>query len=153
MKTFRYQGLDAAGGRRTGIIEAESGKEALRKLAGTGVFAERVEPLAGENARGMPSGRRAVFYRGLSTLLRAGLPLDRALTLLMGENGAAGTDAAIAPIRDAVCEGRSFAVAVAGDRNAVDVLRPLMSVLVVITGNVIGSGVTFDHALAGSDLS
>ena len=113
MKTFRYQGLDAAGGRRTGIIEAESGKEALRKLAGTGVFAERVEPLAGENARGMPSGRRAVFYRGLSTLLRAGLPLDRALTLLMGENGAAGTDAAIAPIRDAVCEGRSFAVAVA----------------------------------------
>lgn len=113
MRTFRYDGLEANGTRRTGLLEAENAKDARRRLAGQGVFAERVEPLSGGTSGGMPPARRAVFYRGLATLLRAGLPLDRALSLLMGEEESAGADAALAPIRDAVCEGRSFAAAVA----------------------------------------
>lgn len=113
MKTFRYHGLDASGARRDGLVEAESEKDALRLLSGKGVFADRVEALSGGAAGGLSSTRRAVFYRGLATLLKAGLPLDRALGLLMGEGADAAANVALAPIRDAVCEGKTFAAAVA----------------------------------------
>lgn len=114
MRTYRYSGIDAKGSRKSGVLEAESEKEALRNLSAQGIFAEKIAPLRGNpSSRGMPETKRSVFYRGLSALLQAGLPLDHALELLMGESGEMQTDEAIAPIRDAVCEGASFASAVA----------------------------------------
>lgn len=114
MRTYRYRAIGTDGARKDGLIEAEGEKAALRQLADRGLFAESVEPLgAGATGVGLPVARRAMFYRGLAALLRAGLPLDRALGLLMGEGAGPGMDAAIAPIRDAVCEGRTFASAVA----------------------------------------
>ena len=116
MATFRYKGYAADGTARNGLVEAESARLAITGLARDGVFAESVERVALSDA-GLPPARRAVFYRGLSALLEAGLPLDRALSMIMGEDAAMGradgVASALAPVRDAVCEGRSFAAAMA----------------------------------------
>ena len=114
MATFRYQGYTADGTARGGLIEADDAKRAVHALSQRGVFAESVERIAPSGV-GLASSRRAAFYRGLSALLAAGLPLDRALAMLMGEDAASGgaEAQALAPVRDAVCEGRPFAAAMA----------------------------------------
>lgn len=115
MATYRYRGFTEEGTARSGLVEADSAKLATATLAERGVFVESVArvPLGGA---ALAPARRAVLYRGLATLLEAGLPLDRALALLMGEGDAAGEAAAtsLAPVRDAVREGRPFAEAMAG---------------------------------------
>lgn len=112
MRTFRYTGLTATGERTSGLIEGESEKDALQKLADRSIFAERLESLLNTPRKGMTETQRAVFFRGLSALLKAGLPLDRALTLWAGEENSALQET-VAPIREAVCEGTSFAAAMA----------------------------------------
>ena len=115
MATFRYRGYAANGAAREGLVEAENARLAVAELSRRGIFAESVERVSLAGA-GLSPARRAAFYRGLSALLDAGLPLDRALSMLMGEDAATGaaadaTASALAPVRDAVCEGRSFSSA------------------------------------------
>ncbi len=113
MRTFSFRGYTSRGERREGHIEADGRKPALRLLAAQGVFVEQLEPLQGGKA--LSTARRAILYRELAALLNAGLPLERALQLLMGPTAEAPSPLwhVLAPVRDAVRDGLPVAAALA----------------------------------------
>ncbi len=96
--TFAYTALDAAGARRSGAIDAESRDSAIARLAADGRYvldiAETKEnqssSVGGSVGTRQPSREDlALFTRRLADLALAGLPLDRALSVLaeQSENG------------------------------------------------------------------
>lgn len=79
MKTFRYSGYDRDGRSRNGIVEAADPKEARLLLVKQGLLPERLSEVGLKDATG-GSGRlsldgRAILYRELATLIRAGVAL------------------------------------------------------------------------------
>ena len=109
MKTYEYKGFDTSGHTSKGLVEALSVKDAREKLAASGVLAERVSP-TGRSHR-FPVEARAAVYRELSSLLGAGLPLVRALDMLLESRDVSGVHVMLAGVRDRVKEGSSLAVA------------------------------------------
>jgi type II secretory pathway component PulF len=100
MPRFEYKALQADGSLAVGQLEAGSRKEALRALDGRGLQPVRLTESAGDGAAGrtaaggfsLPWTRNRVqfaqledFTRSLSSLLSAGVPLSRALTILHRE--------------------------------------------------------------------
>jgi general secretion pathway protein F len=103
------------------MVEALDLKDAREKLGHSGVFPDDVQE-AGRTATSR-SGRasaplnrmeqRAVFYRALAALTRAGLPLATALEVQLEgpAEGDTGWVGAVAGVRDAIREGASFTAA------------------------------------------
>lgn len=91
--TFSYTALDAAGAKRSGVIEAENREAAMAKLDAEGRFvlelkeggrtaATATTPSRGGRRR-MPSKQEiALFTRRMADLSGAGLPLDRVLQVV-----------------------------------------------------------------------
>jgi general secretion pathway protein F len=109
MKTYEYKGFDTKGHASRGLVEGLSIKDARAKLAGKGILAERVV-VTGRSHR-FPAETRAAVYRELSSLLGAGLPLVRALDMLIESRDVQGIHVMLAGVRDRVKEGSSLAVA------------------------------------------
>lgn len=113
MALFRYKALDARGEMLDGQMEAADGAEVARRLQEQGHLPVETRPAGeGGGARGAwrallkpkPfAGERLVqFTQQLSTLLGAGQPLDRALTILLELPEDDAARRTIADIRDAV---------------------------------------------------
>jgi general secretion pathway protein F len=125
VKTFEYRGFDFDGRARKGLVEAPDTKAAREKLAKGGVLANKVSP-AGQRTVGGGSSRgdglnvelRGTVYRELGALLRAGLPMVKALDILIDSPEMAACQASLAGVRDAIREGASLAEALtkASDR-------------------------------------
>ncbi len=125
MPVFLYRALDAGGRRRRGLVEAEDARAARQSLRAQGLLAESVAPAGaggrigrgrGERAGLAAEARRAMVYRELGALLRAGLPLARAIEMLaaMPELAAArlGLTVALDRIREGAGPAAAFAAAV-----------------------------------------
>src|SRR5213594_1569244 len=107
MPVFRYKAVSPAGDVAVGELEAASESEIVNRLRDQGMLPMQVAPATagrtGSGAGAAGSGRPGARARGkwftpktvtrdhlmamtreLATLLRAGLPLDRALELLIG---------------------------------------------------------------------
>lgn len=111
MQTYEYKGYDAAGKPCRGLVEALSPKQAREKLAAEGVLAERLAVSGGSRRGRVTVDARAMMYRGLSSLLRAGLPLVRALGVLIDAPELMPMRSLLARVRDRVREGASLAAA------------------------------------------
>jgi general secretion pathway protein F len=107
MPSYEYRGFDAQGRSRKGVTSAISPKEARERLAQEGVLAEALAPI-GRKTR-FPADLRAVAYRELGALIKAGMPLDQALALLAASPEADATRPLLAGIRDRILEGESLA--------------------------------------------
>ncbi len=92
-----YRAYDANGQTTSGVITAQSEGEALGKLRSQGLFPYEASsvPFGNKTAswlqmeigRSKPSlAERAAFARMLAALLRAGIPLDKALHLIASDN-------------------------------------------------------------------
>lgn len=112
MRTFSYKAVDAAGRSASGLIEAGSLKEARERLAARGWMAEQMAPVES----GRPERRRAhadlgrsavrsMIYREMSAMLRAGLPVAKALNLIIDSPEHRGAREQLAHIRDRIREG------------------------------------------------
>lgn len=119
MKTFDFKGYDATGKVARGLIEALDLKNAREKLADRGVLAERVA-LVGESGAPRPwrikkqafnSNARAAFYREISALLKAGLPLAQSLEILIDAPETGVNRAVLAAMRDQIRDGAAFTTA------------------------------------------
>lgn len=116
MITFEYTGFNASGKVLTGLIEALDVKQAREKLAADGILADQVVP-AGQarrrwglwHAHRFSMETRTVFYQELVALVRAGLPLVRALDVLIQSPEMGHTRPVLANIRDRIKEGTSLA--------------------------------------------
>lgn len=107
MATFTYQAYTAEGKSRKGRLEAISLKAAREQLLAGGLYPRQVQPVGGRQRSFSPL-RRSVLFRELGALLRAGLPLDRALHLLSENPELAAGAEDLAAVGDEVREGQDF---------------------------------------------
>ena len=107
MKTYQYRGYDVSGTSARGFVEALSAKAAREALASRGVLADKLTP-TGHKARFCTESRSIVF-RELSALLKAGVPLTRALEILIASPDSALYASVLAGVRDRVREGSTLA--------------------------------------------
>ncbi len=128
MALFRYRAVNAAGDVAAGELDAANEAEIVDRLRDQGLMPMKVEAaLAGKavSAAG-PASRRARWFesrtvtrdqvlgitRELATLLRAGLPLDRALEILIGLAPTMPVAQLLQTVRDEVRGGKSLSQAI-----------------------------------------
>ncbi|MBU7579559.1 MAG: type II secretion system F family protein [Porphyrobacter sp.] len=113
MQAFRYRGTDSNGKRVQGQIDATTREEAVRRLRQAAILPIDVAPGAGPSAT--PAGAltrngktRTAITRAvgeLAVLLNAGIPLERAMALLLDSIEQASLRAEFAAMQQAVKEG------------------------------------------------
>jgi general secretion pathway protein F len=129
MPVFSYKALDAAGDVAMGELEAANESEIVERLRDQGMLPMQVAQASGASAaasslRAESAPRPRLFAskkvtrdqllamtRELSTLLQAGLPLDRALEILIALAVTPPTTALLQQIRDDVRSGKSLSQA------------------------------------------
>jgi len=132
MALFRYRAVNAAGDVAAGELEAANEAEIVDRLRDQGLMPMQVEAaLAGRSAGAVgPVSRRPRWFesrtvnrdqvlgltRELATLLRAGLPLDRALEILIGLAPTLPVALLLQTVRDDVRGGKSLSQAIDAHR-------------------------------------
>ncbi len=140
-RRFDYRAADASGSSVSGEIEAVSEREAVDALRRRGLWVTTIEHAGRVNekrARPLPGGQHAarrglstlareifhritgqsvdaelaVVVRAMSTLLSAGVPLDRALAFAAGPATRDDVGRALSEVRDRVRQGESLSHAV-----------------------------------------
>ncbi|MEC8329904.1 MAG: type II secretion system F family protein, partial [Verrucomicrobiota bacterium] len=127
MAKFKYTAIDANGKQKTGTVEASSQDEASSKLSGLGLMPTKIIDIGGSTSTSKaknkgkkkakkPSGfgkvikaeELATFTRQLATLLEAGLPLLRALEVMIRQERNLRFQAVLEQIADQVKSGNTF---------------------------------------------
>ncbi len=124
MPVYQYKGFDAGGGPRTGIVDADSAREARSQLRALRVHVTDLDPLdtltVSTSRRFLPAflQRRhreevTMLTRQLATMLRSGIPLASCLTALVEQAGHPDLEIVLRDIREKVTQGANFADALA----------------------------------------
>jgi len=126
MPVYDYKGLSLTGETRTGIIDADSPREARIKLRSQNLMvtdlSSRSEKVRRDKKktklldfrRGLKGrGEVPMYTRQLATLLKAGIPLAQAMAALIEQCQTADLEAAFRDIRERLTQGLSFAEALA----------------------------------------
>ncbi len=127
MAKFKYTAIDANGKQKTGTVEAASQDEASSKLSASGLMPTKIVDAGGSTAtrvgtrkggkkakkaggfgRVVKPGELTTFTRQLATLLNAGLPLLRALEVMIRQEKNARFQGVLEQIADQVKSGNSF---------------------------------------------
>ena len=112
---FKYQAFDPAGKMTSGELNAESEKEAVRILRGknlTPVKVQETKASSGSSRRKKVSqGDVLDFTNGLTTLVEARVPMDKALRLLEGITESEAMRELVVNLLREVKEGKSLAAA------------------------------------------
>ncbi len=124
MPIYEYKALNPKGGGVTGILDADSAKDArialrAKKLHVTEI--RRLEDVGGEAKRRrlprifrrVPREAIALLTRQLSTMLKAGIPLAQSLNALVEQAASADLEAVLRDVREKVTQGTSLAEALA----------------------------------------
>ncbi|OWY37592.1 type II secretion system protein GspF [Xenophilus sp. AP218F] len=135
MAAFKYTAFDAAGKEQSGLLEADSARAARGQLRERGLLPVEVESVnaksggAGSNAlrRSLPRAELVMITEQLSTLLNAGLTLEKALTAVTEQSENPRSRTVLAALRSDIMEGKSFAQALSA---APGVFSPLYRSLV-----------------------
>lgn len=124
MGAFAWQALDQEGRTQTGVMQAETARAARGLLRERGLNPLEVSAVAesakvGARApwlgrRGLSSVQLVVLTQQLSTLIRAGLPIDEALAALADEASDQRLRGIVAALRSRVMEGSTLASSMAG---------------------------------------
>lgn len=133
MEAFRYEALDSGGRARSGLLQADSPRQARAQLRGQGLFPERIERVRSRErarqlwSRGIPAAELSLLTRQLATLLASGLTMERALSALMEEVSTPRTREVLGGVKSEVTAGLSLAAALGiYDRHFPDYYRALV---------------------------
>ncbi len=134
MAIYEYKGFDPTGGNRTGIVDADTAREARAKLRGQGVMVtdlvvSGVSAEGQEDAKGPKRSsfgrifkvdRRVrgaqtlpIYTRQLATLVRSGIPLAQSLTALIEQVEHKDVEVIFRDLREQITRGKSLADALA----------------------------------------
>ncbi|WP_199154400.1 type II secretion system inner membrane protein GspF [Chromobacterium sp. ASV23] len=135
MAAFKYTAYDAAGKEQSGLLEADSARAARVQLRERGLLPVTVDSVnaktggAASNVlrRGLPRAELVMITEQLSTLLNAGLTLEKALTAVTEQAENPRSRTVLAALRSDILEGKSFAQALSA---APGVFSPLYRSLV-----------------------
>lgn len=119
MAAFRFTAFDPAGKEQKGLLEADSARAARSQLRERGLLPLEVESVSAKNGdagssalrRGLPRAELVMITEQLSTLLNAGLPLEKALTAVTEQCEHPRSRTVLAALRSDILEGKSFAQA------------------------------------------
>jgi len=136
MGTYRYRAATAAGQLKTGTLEGVSRADAIERIKRLGLMPiETVETSAKAGTSDAPAVRmNTAMRRGivnaigeLSVLLNAGLPLDRALAVVVENLNKPPVKAVFAKLRDRVRHGASLARAMTESNGAFSPMAAAMA--------------------------
>ncbi len=125
MPAYAYEAIDAQGKTQRGLIEADSPRAARAALRARALVPMQVDAVLSQPAQGQgwqrelwvsraySSAGLAIFTRQLAGLVSAGLPLERALTVLADEAEDKRQQGVIATLRAEVNAGSTLAKALA----------------------------------------
>lgn len=117
MPDYRYTALEFSGRQVTGVLTAQTEREAISMLSAQQLFPVQVQATESAQARQnrqskrVPAGKLATFYSQLADLLRAGVPLLRSLELLQKQTPHPGLQIVVKEVRDQVADGSRLAEA------------------------------------------
>ena len=123
MAGFRFEAIDAAGRRETGVLEADTPRQARAQLRERGLIPTQVELLLEtvekqekrgyRRERGLSTTDLALATRQLATLLAAGLTMEESLSATIEQSESAATQRVLAGVRGEVLGGASLSRAMA----------------------------------------
>lgn len=117
MEAFRYEALDGGGRTRSGLLQADSPRQARAQLRSQGLYPERVDRVRNRErasqlwSRGIPAAELSLLTRQLATLLASGLTMEHALGALIEEVSAPRTREVLGGVKSEVTAGLSLAAA------------------------------------------
>jgi len=129
----RTPGWSAAGRARSGLVQADSPRQARTQLRIQGLYPERIDRVrhrqraARSWSRGLPATELSLLTRQLATLLASGLTIEHALTALIEQVSAPKTREVLGGVKAEVTAGLSLAGAMDSyGRNFPDYYRALV---------------------------
>ncbi len=117
MEAFDYKALDADGKPVSGVIQADTARQARLQLRMRGLLPAQVDKVhAAERARqvwarGLSAAELSMVTRQLATLLASGLTLEQALNALMEEASSPLTREVLTGVKTEITAGSSLAAA------------------------------------------
>ncbi len=117
MAAFRYQALDAVGRTVSGVLQADTPRQARTQLRAQGLLPSAVEQVSSKSgerrpwARGISSAELSLVTRQLATLLASGLTMEQSLTALVEEASDAKTREILSGVKAEITAGLSLAAA------------------------------------------
>lgn len=126
MAAFEYTVLDAKGKQKTGILEADTARQARQQLRDAGETPLEVAAVEDDSAKvktGSIRGRikpadLAIVTRQLATLLESGAPLEEALQMAAQQSENKSVQRVMSAVRSKVTEGHSLASSFRGFPNS-----------------------------------
>ena len=112
MEAFRYQALDAAGRSVSGVVQADTPREARAQLRARGLLPSTVrKPVLHTWGRAISAAELSLLTRQMATLLDSGLTMEQALAALIEEAESPRTREVLAGVKAEVMAGASLAAA------------------------------------------
>ena len=112
MEGFRYRALDAAGRPVSGVVQADTPREARAQLRARGLLPSTVrKPVLHTWGRAISAAELSLLTRQMATLLDSGLTMEQALAALIEEAEAPRTREVLARVKAEVMAGASLAAA------------------------------------------
>ena len=112
MEAFRYQALDMAGRSVSGVVQADTARDARAQLRARGLLPSFLQERTPRPwARGLSAAQLSLLTRQLATLLESGLTMEQALAALIEEAEAPSARELLAGVKAEVMAGASLAVA------------------------------------------
>jgi general secretion pathway protein F len=117
MEAFEYTSLDPSGKNKTGIIQADTEKHVRQLLRDQNLIPVKIEKmhssddqvLGKKHNTKLRNGELPIIIRQLSTLLKAGLPLDEALSTITEQSDHKNSKKILITLRAKLMEGHSLA--------------------------------------------
>jgi general secretion pathway protein F len=133
MEAFRYEALDAAGRTVSGVVQADTARQARSQLRAQGLLPSAIDLVRARErarqpwARGISSDELSLVTRQLATLLASGLTMEQALNALIEEANAPMTREVLGGVKSEVTAGLSLAGALGSyDKSFPDFYRALV---------------------------
>ena len=110
MPEFQYIALGAAGHRVTGMVKADTRREALRSLSAGDLVPVRLDeaPVSNRSRSRISSRMLAALFGQLGELLSSGVPLLKALDIVAAQHSTGGLKTVVEELRREVSQGRSL---------------------------------------------
>lgn len=115
MEAFQYQALDAAGRTVSGVVQADTARQARIQLRAQGLLPSAVDQVHARErarqgwARGLSSAELSLVTRQMATLLASGLTLEQSLNALIEEAAEPMTREVLAGVKTELTAGSSLA--------------------------------------------
>ena len=133
MEAFRYEALDAAGRTVSGVVQADTPRQARMQLRAQGLLPSVVDQVRTRDrarqpwARGISAAELSLVTRQMATLLGSGLTMEQSLNALIEEASEPMTREVLAGVKAEITAGLSLAGALgAYDKSFPDFYRALV---------------------------